>query len=177
MAMECEEDHEEDFDFREIVEESVRESLIGEIEEEWGNLHHNASLISSWPDFENDEEMERFWNVLSECAYDEIEMLQEELYDKLGVSWKLYQYGRMGATIAPDDIMARACCNGFGGLNGDVYEYEVETLDDVLAALRYINKQVRGFCKDIDGWWKEEKKWRKEMEEWDTEIAEHNEKT
>ena len=175
MATELEEDFEEDeedFDFREIVEESVRESLIGEIEDVWGEMHHNAR-INNWPDFENDYEEELFWNVLSEYAHDEIKMVQDEIYEKFYMTWNLYQYGRMGATIAPNEIMARACCGGFGGLSDVVYEYEVGTLDDVLAALRYIDKSVKDFCANIEEWWKDAK----ECNEWEEEIAEHNEKT
>lgn len=172
MATELEEDYEEDFDFREIVEESVRESLIGEIEEEWGDLHHNASLISSWPDFENDYELELFWNVLNDEGSWLLEEAEQDIENEFGVAVKLYSYGRSGATIAPDKWMSRSCCGGFGGLVDISYE-EVEYLDTMLAVLRYINKSVKDFCENIEEWWKDTK----EANEWDKEIAEHNEKT
>lgn len=168
MATECEEDYEEE-DFVDTVRESVKESLIDEIEDVWGEMHHNAS-INNWPDFENEYEEELFWDVLGDYAHDSIKMLQDDLYENYYITWNLYQYGRMGATIAPDEIMARACCGGFGGLSDVVYEYEVETLDDVLAALRYINKSVKDFCENIEEWWKD----MKEANEWDKEIAGHN---
>ena len=68
---------------------------------QWYEIYHNGTM-RDWPDIDNYDEWEAFWNWLSDEASLMIVDLQYEIKETFGFDWKIYQWGRSGATFAPD---------------------------------------------------------------------------
>ncbi len=155
-----------------VLSEQVVE-LEKKVEAEWNNLHHNAK-IHTFPEFQNDYEYELFM----ECLCDERGICISDLVWEIEAEWgyklKFYQYGRSGATIAPDDWMGECNYggNGFGGCNFIPYNYSNEDgdLNNRLAVLEHINEYWDKCVENIPTWWKETK----EMNEYQKQIDEHD---
>jgi len=145
------------------------EKLQEAIREEWLNLHHNASIRC--PDIQNEYESELFWACLNDNSRWALDELKDEIKEKFGFYWKLYSYGRNGATIAPSEPMMAAACNSFGGLKEDYYYYEEdeEILQNLLDALIFINKRTEEYCQAIPEWWTD----MKEANDYQKDIDEH----
>lgn len=145
------------------------EKLQEAIQEEWGNLHHNASI--RFPDIQNDYESELFWDCLGDNNHWALDDLKDEIKEKFGFDWHFYSYGRSGATIAPNEPMAAAACDGFGGLKDDYYyEEDEEELQNLLDALTLINKRTKEYCRAVPEWWAD----MKEANEYQKDIDAHD---
>ena len=149
-----------------------KEQLQDAIEQEWSNMHHNASISRYYPDFRNEYESELFWNMIGDSVSMWIEDLQYKIKEEFGEELTFYSYGRMGATIAPHQYMRTVACNGFGGL-----KYEVDNgLDGyrdglrVLKMFKYINEYWEDTAKHIPEWWKDTK----EANEYEENIIAHD---
>lgn len=153
--------------------EEVREAAY----KAWQGLHHNASLRGAFPDVQNSFEDELFWSVLGEETSCWIRDLQEDIKERWGFELTFYQYGRSGATIAPDEWMTAAPCGSFGSLKSEVLEpgYGIAGLEEynhacaVLKCLEYIRTYWEAQAADIPGWWER----MKEANEWADLINAH----
>jgi hypothetical protein len=127
------------------------------IYQEWGNMYHNASIGRYFPSFQNDYEYELFWEWLSDDVSCCIQYLQEEIKETFGYSWTFYQYGRQGATIAPEDIMRAVGGDSFGGLKDDAIPENYQSMRKFLRALQYINQYWKDTVKYLPERWQEDK--------------------
>lgn len=92
-----------------------REELRDAVHKEWRRLHHNASLISSLPNFRNDYEAHLFWGYIGDEVSYLIRDLSVIIEDKCLFTLTFYSHGRGGATIAPAEWMRPAAGGSFGG--------------------------------------------------------------
>ena len=149
-----------------------KEQLETALRDEWGNMHHNASLARTMPDFQNEYEYKLFVDCLRDYVTDAIDTLVDSIENDFGEKLTFYQYGRQGATIAPDDYMAPAPCNNFGSLNYTVHD----GLDGynhgrkLLRMFRYINQYWKNTAKYVPEWWTE----MKEANDYQPDIDAHN---
>jgi len=139
------------------------------IDQAWRDMHHNASIRSYYPDFQNDYETDLFWSRLEDEAHWFMEDLMQQVEEKFGWALKFYQYGRQGATIAPNDWMLSASCNNFGEFNGkpmetswdeddpDTIEHAYEWNKRVLDTMIYINERCEEQAKYVPEWWEDTK--------------------
>jgi hypothetical protein len=187
---------------REIAFKKLTEELLGECEEEYRQMYHNASFCGEWPDFDamNKGEIERYFDCLSDLITDFCHDLEEELNDCYGGDWILYQYGRSGATIAPDgfshhgnmycfnrtlDLDKIFCLDDCtdpedpdadpGDLRGESWVDAYQAFKKHLAAFKLINERVRSAAAtDLAEWWEDMKaanKWTFGEEEEDPDKA------
>lgn len=166
---------------REIAFKKLTEELLGACEEEYRQMYHNARLTgNAFPDFANDEEMQAYYDLQSDELSILIDDLKEDLKNDFGMEWKIYTYGRMGATIAPDGFSS-ACHNSFnctldrdtivnswdlpddemllaGDDGPDAWTDAYHTAKAHLEAFQYLNRQVRSWAAaDLCAWWEETK--------------------
>ena len=151
------------------------------IYEEWGQLHHNASMSrvlygSKGIDFKNEYESNLFFSLVGmETSDFWIDDLTEQIKEKFGYDLKFYSYGRQGATIAPDDWKNPSACNSFAGFNSSVLPDTGCGLEDynemynILNTLKYINKYWSGVVDYLPEWWKDNK----EANEYQEDIDAH----
>jgi len=130
--------------------------LIAAICDEARDLHHNASLLGKFPDFDSDDEAELFWEQL----YFEVETLSSVLAEDLkqfGFDVQIQSYGRNGATIAPVGwYIDNAITHGFNwdlvdtdrGVDAYFYNYRL------WKALCYINEFWEKQTDNVGTWWK-----------------------
>jgi len=84
--------------------------FLGLAVDEWERMYHNASMhhCKKWPEYEGEKESKIFWEYfmqdMAEFSREDLESYLQEL----GFNWKLGFYGRMGATLAPIDIVDHA---------------------------------------------------------------------
>jgi len=74
----------------------LADKFIGEAVDEWNKMYHNASVHNHWPSIEDEALWEEWWEWLGDQAF----FLCKDIEEEIGC--KVYQYGRSGATIAPD---------------------------------------------------------------------------
>jgi hypothetical protein len=166
---------------REIAFKKLTEELLGACEEEYRQMYHNARLTGNgFPDFANDEEMQAYYDCINDELSFMIDDLQEDLKNDFGMEWKIYTYGSLGATIAPDGFSS-ACRNSFNRtldrdtianswdlpdnemlLAGDdgpaAWTDAYHTAKAHLEAFQYLNRQVRSWAAaDLCAWWEEMK--------------------
>lgn len=122
---------------------------------EFGNMHHNASLARYYPNFQNDYESDLFWNCLDDELSFLIEDLHEAVKEKFDYDWKFYQYGRSGATIAPNELVGPAPCNNFGGFNWDAMPEDYHEMQKLLKAMQFVNEYWKESVKNVNEWWKD----------------------
>ncbi len=152
-----------------------RNTLEQMVQDEWSNMHHNASISRHYPDFQNDYECRMFFDTLDEDVSFWIDDLQERIAEVYGKNLTFYSYGRQGATIAPKEYMGAAPCNSFGplklsvedGLDG--YNQLVKTM----AIFRSINQYWNNTAAGIQDWWKRTK----EANGYQVDIDAHDGKT
>ncbi len=82
-----------------IMRRKMAEHYIGLAKEEWDDMYHNAS-IHDFPYEQNESEI--FWDWLEGSCSMMIEDLESDIKEDFGFDWKFYQWGRSGATVAPD---------------------------------------------------------------------------
>jgi len=146
--------------------------------EEWGNMHHNASISSHYPDFQNEYEAHLFWDCLGDEVSSQIEYLVDWIEEEFGEKLTFYQYGRQGATIAPHEYERSVGGSGLGCLDGmkvpDGLGLEgYNELYRLLKLFRFINKYWRDNAAYVGEWWAD----MKEANEWQGQIGEHEGKT
>ena len=143
-------------------------------ESEWKDMHHNASISGSYPDFESEalsSEFHEWW--LGDHTSMLIEFLHDIIKERFGYDLKFYSYGRSGATIAPDEWMNARGGNGFGGWNeknwDDTDPTDEESIEDqkaqyreviknnisIIKCMRYINTYWKAEAEYIPKAWKE----------------------
>lgn len=166
---------------REIAAKKLTEQLLGDCEEEYRRMWHNGSLRGAWADITNDREQEDYDFYLGEEISDMIRNLQDEIKETYGLEFKIYCYGRGGATFAPDGFSNSGNGHHFNNtldpdLIVDWWDYEkrethldddelmtdwveaYETAKNHLAAFKLINERVRaGAAMDMGQWWQETK--------------------
>jgi hypothetical protein len=187
---------------REIAAKKLTEQLLGNFAEEYKRMWHNARLTgNSFPDFANDEEQEDYYNCINDELGRMIDDLQEELKEQFDVDWKIYTWGRMGATIAPDGFSTHGNGSSFNQsldtstivntwdlpdddmlLAGDdgpaTWTDAYHTAKAHLEAFQYINKEVLSWAAaDLVAWWEDMKagnEWTygDDEEEWPEEFDE-----
>jgi len=157
------------------------EELEAAIYEEWGDLHHNASMSrvlygGSGIDFQNEYEEHLFFSVVSmETSDFWIDDLTEQVRMEFGYDLKFYSYGRQGATIAPDTWKRPSACNSFAGFDSSILPCEGDGFEQynefyrVLKTLRFINEYWRVVVNDLPNWWRETK----EANEYQADIDAH----
>ena len=82
--------------------------FLGLAVEEWDRMYHNASMhhCRKWPEYEGEKESKIFWEYfMQDIAEFGREGLESDLQEQFGFDWKLSFYGRMGATLAPMEII------------------------------------------------------------------------
>jgi len=136
------------------------EELRDAVEAEWINMHHNASIGSHFPDFQNGYEEDLFWYCLRDDVEETIDKLQDLIQEKFGEKLTLYPYGRQGATIAPEEYMRPAACGNFGVLRlGDCGD-GLEGYNELYRVLRMF-KEINNFWEEavthIPRWWQDMK--------------------
>ena len=140
-----------------------REQLREAIKEAWRKMHHNASISRYYPKFRNEYEGRLFHDYLGFYVESEIEYLNDWIKEDFGITLTFYQYGRCGATIAPDEFMRPIGGDGFGSLNterafSDAPGIEGYNADrETLRLLNRINKFWRGAAQDVGQWWQDTK--------------------
>lgn len=171
---------------REIAAKKLIEEIeLPAAEEAWRNMYRNAHLFAQstdcYTDFENDRERALFDNWLGDHLHLNVEWMEEYIREEFGLAFKIYQYGRCGATIAPD-IEKFTCtygmCRHFNReldtdtiLNWDDYQrLEDEEDDDAewseaypiivnyRKAFEYINEAVHAGVRALPEIWAEYKK-------------------
>ena len=133
------------------------DETIQAIKEEWDNLHHNVSLLHinlRLPD----DEAEEFDYVIAIETRKFISYLTATIEERWSWTLALYQYGRGGATIAPDTWMAPAAGDVFGCIREELF-FNTFGLDGynemrrILAILRFINAECKTRLNRIKDWW------------------------
>ena len=162
---------------REIAAKKLTEQLLGDCEAEYKAMYHNGSIRGNWPDIERDDEWEAFYEYLADEVRIMLDYLQEEIKEAYGLEFKIYCYGRGGATIKPDGFSTSWNDYTFDpDLVVDWWDYEkrethldgdepmtdwveaYETAKNHLAAFKLINERVREAAKmDLAQWWQETK--------------------
>jgi hypothetical protein len=163
---------------REIAAKKLTEILLGQCEDEYRAMYHNGSLRGTWADITDDREQEDYYFYQGEEISDMIRNLVDEIKETWGLEFKIYSYGRGGATFAPDGFSN--CGNGhhFNNtldpdkivdtwrmpdpmLEGEDFGEWTEaykTAKDHLAAFKLINERVRAAAAmDMAQWWEETK--------------------
>lgn len=128
--------------------------------EEWRNMHHNSSMSSSMPKFKNEHEYQLFLDHVGIEVSFWIDVLVESVEEKFGETLTFYQYGRMGATIAPHEYMNPAPCSSFGSLRLGHISCGLDGYNELrhmLQLFRFINAYCRGIATNIGSWWQEAK--------------------
>ena len=146
-----------------------KDELYDAIRQEWSNMHHNASISGSFPELQNDYESKLFWDVLGDEVSFWIQDLKELVKEKFGYDWDYYSYGRMGATIAPDDIKAASAGNSFAAIRSEAIPDDYNEMYELYNALKFINEYWKNTAENIPEWWKEVK----EANEYQSDIDEH----
>ncbi len=140
------------------------DSLKLQISKSWKNLHHNASLIRHYPEFRNEFEGRLFQAYIVEANNTVLlPMLSKTCSEQFGFDLSFSNYGRGGATIAPDDWTVRRGEGVLAGFAWDVIddadeEDQVRIATRVLACIQSINEDVRKAVKTVPDWWSSTKK-------------------
>jgi hypothetical protein len=163
---------------REIAAKKLAEKMLGECEEEYRQMWHNASFRGDWPEY-SDAESEYFWQWLGDEISCMIQMMQQEIKENHGLDLEIYQWGRSAATIAPDHFSYNGNGNHFNNTLDTRLIYDVDdlpTLEDGddeglatwvdayqsvkahLEAFQFINKRVRESAAHVATFWQEHKK-------------------
>jgi hypothetical protein len=150
------------------------DELVRAIYNEWGNLHHNASMSGYFPDFQNEYESHLCMTMIGEDALCFVRELSEAVEEKFGYKLTFCSYGRGGATIAPNEWMGPAPCNNFGPLKSGLLEgfggLEAYNNDyRILMTLRFINQYMREALEGLKDWWERTK----EANDYQPQIDEH----
>jgi hypothetical protein len=132
----------------------TKDELYNAIQEEWASMHHNA-YIHRLPSFQNDFEVDIFWKCLSEDISFWIEDLENSVKEKYGYDWKFYQYGRMGATVAPNNLKRPSACDSFAGLKSDCIPDNYKDMMHLYRALCFSNTYVKNIATHIPSWWED----------------------
>jgi hypothetical protein len=165
---------------REIAAKKLAEILLGQCEDEYRAMYHNGRLTGNWADIDNDKEQEHYYFHQGEEIRFLTENLEYEIKDTWGLEFKIYSYGRGGATFAPDGFSN--CGNGHHFNRtldpdkivceedyqdpetysdqecGDSWVDAHKTAKDHLAAFKFINERVRSAAAmDMAQWWAETK--------------------
>lgn len=156
-------------DLRAVVLTKLLENkVIPELKKQWDRLHHNATLLYDMPDYD-EEEAEFFWDWLKDVIHFGVEDMTKYIQDTWELDWSIYQWGRSGATIAPDCYYKgfEKFIYSFGLMNDGLVVDIPEGPEDLcasykgtikaLAALKYINEEVNRGVKSIKFWWEEYK--------------------
>lgn len=166
---------------REITAKKLIEEVeLPAAEEAWSNMYRNAHLFAQasdgYPDLEGEREHQMFWDWLGDRVCMEVDWLQETIYEDYDLDLKLYQYGRSGATIAPDsgkfagmgignhfnrelDPEAIICWDDYEYLDEECNEPEwSDAYTEVVnyrKAFEFINETVRAGVREIPTLWAE----------------------
>lgn len=164
----------------------VKKALLSRLDDALTNMYHNAT-----PSYPNDvEEGDHFDEWLSDVGQREIEYIQDGLgvlpetwkkYKRMGfppqeryywlvgriTEWgKLYQWGRGGRTLAPEDLVKTGGGSSFRVKDSDYFEdMSNADLTDMIQVVEAFNKYVETWNKGIPEMWKEEKEERKTDED------------
>lgn len=157
-------------DLRQQVAKTLLDEALEECAEQWRKMHRNAHLRGNLPDIESDREWELFWDWLNDDAGLLIQDIQEVVKRRWGFDWRIYSWGRQGATWAPDGILPgmhrHFNTNLDPGCILDMGEYErleeggdpqwilaYETARNHAAAFSYLNNVVRTAAQGVSEWW------------------------
>lgn len=168
---------------RGIAAKKLAEQLLGECEEEYRRMWHNAKLTHSWPDYE-DCGSEFFWEWLGGEVACMVEMLKMEIKDRWDLEFEIYQWGRGGATVAPDHFSSHGNGHHFNPTldTRTIYDaWDLPTLEDGddegpatwvdayksakahLEAFQFLNKRVRESAAHVAEFWQEFKEGNPEL--------------
>ena len=163
---------------REHAAKKLLEQVLGECEEEYRTMWHNATFRGEWPDYDL-EESEKLWSWLNDEVDEMIRNLKDEIQEEHGIEMHLTSWGRSGATIAP----AGLACHNRHYFNRQLdpdkivdwsyYEAHEEDQDDGvewwveaykkaqahLAAFKFINQRVRAGAAGVAQYWREYKEY------------------
>jgi hypothetical protein len=163
---------------REIAAKKLTEILLGQCEDEYRAMYHNGRLTGNWADIDNEKEQEDFYFYQGEEISDMIRNLVDEIHETWWLDFKIYSYGRMGATFAPDGFSSSSYGHGFNptldpdkivdtwrmpepeteDYDSEDWAYAYRTAKDHLAAFKLINERVRSAAAmDMAEWWAETK--------------------
>lgn len=139
------------------------EKLTKAVYSEWKSMWHNATLLGG-PHFDNCETQYQ-QDIFDEFVNAEVNVflpdLTEDCKENFGIETDFYQYGRMGATIAPDLFQTNN--QGEHSNSPKIKEREdfetgkeyIAYLENLLNMFRYINKRVSDGIGDLPEKWKE----------------------
>jgi hypothetical protein len=164
-------------DLRQAAARVLTESILGQCAEEYRQMWHNATIRGTWPEITNNQEWKVFWDALNDAVHFLIQDLETEIKTRFNLNFKIYTWGRSGATIAPEGFSPpyfqhfNPALETFMLVNPKNYcdpegdtaagEYWIEALGMVrrhYAAFAYLNQQVRAAAKsNLKVWWEDYK--------------------
>jgi hypothetical protein len=158
---------------REHAAKKLTEQVLGDCEEEYQAMWHNASFRGEWPDY-GPEDQQHFWDWLNDEVDCMIANLQAEILEEYTIEMHLTSFGRGGATIAPTDFSTHKRHY----FNRKLYENRIADWDDYehgeedqedgvewwveaykkaqahLAAFKLINQRVRAGAAGVAQAWR-----------------------
>lgn len=128
-----------------LIHKTLLDDLIDKAKGEWESMWHNGS-IRDFP--YEDDEADIFWDWLGDEAHTTIVDMEMYIHDEFNLDWKIYTWGRGGATFAPDvPGMGRNYSRHALDLENQFDFYYLEKLSDTEEA-----EQLKEWCSDAKRW-------------------------
>jgi hypothetical protein len=121
--------------------------LIKELQDELDNLYHNATIHYS-VHCQSDYEADLLQSEIEMSCQIALDDIGEVCPDILNYG-EVYQYGRGGRTLAPDNLIRMRGGSSFSIKNVDDLELNYLEMRKLLKTLRKFNKLVNEFCSNV----------------------------
>lgn len=123
-------------------------TLNDQLQNELDNLYHNATIRAGKLRTESDYEAD----LLEEFLQDTVRTAIEDIpysYPEIAKYGEMYQWGRSGATLAPEGLIQQEGGSRFRIKTVDELELSTSDKKELLKALKEFNKSVKMFCTTI----------------------------